>query len=85
LCDWHYEVRESYPSIAHFLDKGFRVWPSGWRNADSTAALIAAAQRTGNPRMLGHLCTTWGAVGPAEIPSWPPVVTAGKALGVRPA
>lgn len=82
LCDWHYEVRDEYPSIAHLLDKGFRVWPAGWRNAQATTALIAAAHRAEHPRMLGHLCTTWGAVGPAEVADWPPVQAARGALGL---
>src|SRR5499426_3049811 len=28
ICPWHYVVRDSYPSIPMFLDKGFRVLPA---------------------------------------------------------
>jgi hypothetical protein len=59
ICDWHYEKRESYPSIPFFLDKGFRCWPSSWRNKEAALALQAHAREQNHPRMLGHLCTTW--------------------------
>ena len=59
ICDWHYEVRETYPSISLFLDKGFRILPSGWRDPAATEALITYSFSFNNPRMLGHLFTTW--------------------------
>jgi hypothetical protein len=60
ICDWHYEKRDSYPSIPIFLNKGFRVWPSGWYKVPATQAFVSFAQRQKNPRMFGYLCTTWG-------------------------
>ena len=30
ICDWHYELREEYPSLPLFLEKGFRVLPTSW-------------------------------------------------------
>lgn len=59
MCDWHYEKRDSYPSIPFFQEKGFRVWPSSWRKPDAALALLdyARAQNTG--RVVGHLNTTW--------------------------
>ena len=59
VCDWHYEQREAYPSIPMFLQKGFRVLPSGWRDEAATGALISYSFELGDPRMLGHLFTTW--------------------------
>jgi hypothetical protein len=59
ICDWHYEKRESYPSIPFFLKKGFRCWPSSWRNKQAALALQNCAREQSNPRMVGHLCTTW--------------------------
>jgi len=59
ICDWHYEARETYPSIPLFLDKGFRILPSGWRDPAATEALIACSFSFEDPRMLGHLFTTW--------------------------
>jgi hypothetical protein len=59
ICDWHYEKRATYPSIPFFLEKGFRCWPSSWRNQDAALALQQQATSTTHPRMIGHLCTTW--------------------------
>lgn len=64
ICDWHYEVRESYPSVPMFMEKGFRVWPSTWRNREATIAFIrdantAAAGSASPERLLGTLFTTW--------------------------
>jgi len=59
ICDWHYEMRDSYPSVPMFLEKGFRVLPAGWRNVDATKALINYSRDRKNPNMLGHLFTTW--------------------------
>ena len=59
ICDWHYDVRESYPSIPMFLEKGFRVLPAGWRKIEATEALIQYSIEIDHPRMLGHLFTTW--------------------------
>ena len=76
LCDWHYTMRETYPSIPLFLEKGFRVWPAGWKDVEATEALLDAALAHDDPHMLGYLCTTWGQVGPGELTEWPPIRTA---------
>ncbi len=60
LCPWHYEKKASYPSIPAFLDKGFRVLPASWKDADAAALLIDYAAARRHPRLLGHLFTTWG-------------------------
>ena len=44
ICDWHYELRESYPSVPFFQAQGFRVLPGGWRNEQAVAALIEDAR-----------------------------------------
>jgi hypothetical protein len=59
LCDWHYEPRESYPSVPMFIDKGFRVLPASWRNVEASRDLIVYSRDLGNPKMLGHLFTRW--------------------------
>jgi hypothetical protein len=59
LCDWHYGKRDDYPSIPLFQEKGFQVWPAGWRDLEASRALIADAQRHAGERMLGHLFTVW--------------------------
>ena len=74
ICDWHYEVLEDYPSIAHFLEKGFPVLPGSWRNVEAGELLLdAALSHKDHPQMLGYLCTTWGAVKPGELAAWPPI------------
>ncbi|MBU6400476.1 MAG: family 20 glycosylhydrolase [Verrucomicrobia bacterium] len=86
LCDWHYEKRADYPSVAWFLKRGFRVWPCGWKNVEATTALINCEQAHSGQRMLGHLCTTWSAVRIPQLADWPPVLTAMERwpMGKRP-
>jgi hypothetical protein len=73
ICDWHYEVMNSYPSIPMFLEKGFRVLPSGWRNTEATLSLIEYSYAQNDPGMLGHLFTTWGVSGDSLL--WfPPII-----------
>ncbi len=60
ICPWHYEKMAAYPSLPMFLNKGFRVLPTSWRNVDAVKELIQYSQKLENPKMLGHLFTTWG-------------------------
>lgn len=80
ICDWHYSQRDEYPSIPLFLEKGFHVWPGGWNEVQATEALIDFAQKHKNDRMIGYLCTTWGAVKPDELAKWPPIQAAMRKL-----
>src|ERR1043165_8412958 len=73
ICPWHYEVRESYPSIPMFIEKGFRVLPSGWKSVEATTALIGFNKSLAGPKMLGHMFTTWG-VKKDELLGFPPLV-----------
>ena len=73
VCDWHYEKREDYPSVPFLLEKGFRVWPSGWQPLEATRAFSAFARRQTNPRLVGYLCTTWGKVRIPDVAEWPPI------------
>ncbi len=59
ICDWHYEPREAYESVPMFLQKGFRVLPSSWRNVEASQAFIGYSLEQHNKNMLGHLFTTW--------------------------
>lgn len=76
ICDWHYEKRTHYPSVPLFLEKGFRVWPAGWRPLEATQAFSAFTreQRKQNPRVLGYLCTAWGSANTKTAVEWPPFV-----------
>jgi hypothetical protein len=59
LCPWHYEVKQSYPSIPLFIEKGFRVLPASYRKVEAVTALIRDSEKVQSPKMLGHLFTTW--------------------------
>jgi hypothetical protein len=80
ICPWHYEKRDAYPSIPMFLEKGFRVLPTGWNKVDATKALIEYSQQQGGPKLLGHLFTTWGIRKKEELVLDPPLVEGLKLL-----
>ncbi|HZP82348.1 MAG TPA: family 20 glycosylhydrolase [Chthonomonadaceae bacterium] len=68
LCDWHYETSyggapATYPSVRLFQDKGFRVWPSGWRTEENVRMLTGCALQNQSDRMVGYLATTWSGAG----------------------
>ena len=71
IADWHYEPRESYPSLPLFLDKGFRVLPTSWKDAEAGRRLIEHAQGLRRPGILGHLFTSWSKLDKAA--DWPPL------------
>jgi len=73
VCDWHYGKSANYPSVPLLLDKGFRVWPTGWQPLDASQAFSAFSRQQKNPRLLGYLCTTWGKVRISEAAEWPPI------------
>ena len=73
ICDWHYEPREAYESVRMFLEKGFCVWPASWKNVEAAKALIGYSLAQNNPRMLGHLSTTWGAVPVQDLATFEPI------------
>jgi len=82
ICDWHYEKRDSYPSVQMFLDKGFRVLPASWKDVEASRALIGESLGLKAPRMLGHMFTTWSEQGKAS--EWPPLVANGGLVGKVP-
>lgn len=79
MCPWHYEPRDSYPSIPMFLEKGFRVLPAGWKNVEATKALIDYSRSHAGPKLLGHMFTTWG-VRKEALLDFPPLVEGMKIL-----
>jgi hypothetical protein len=78
MCDWHYEPRETYPSVPMFLEKGFRVLPAGWKKVDATKGLIQYSRAQAHAKMLGHLFTTWS--GPKDWTEFPPLLEGLKLL-----
>ena len=70
IADWRYEanqtyryddVRELFPSVGEFINKGFRVWTTGWNDVKATTDLVWTGNmeqaRTG--KVMGHLYSTW--------------------------
>jgi hypothetical protein len=62
LCDWHYDPKEAYLSIPMFMEKGFRVLPCSYINVEGAKALIKYSLRQQNPKMIGHVFTSWSSV-----------------------
>ena|GEM_PF-130027 len=85
LCDWHYGRREAYESAPMFLEKGFRVWPASWRQPEAAKALIDYSRTFADPRMVGHLNTTWGAVPLPELTAFKPLMYSTSVFAARPA
>ncbi len=80
VCPWHYEQAEAYPSIPMFVEKGFRVFPAGWRKPDASKALIEYERKQHSPKLLGHLFTTWGSARKDALTEFPPLVQGLKLL-----
>ncbi len=81
MCDWHYEKRDAYESVPMFIDRGFRVWPASWKKPDAAEAFIKYSRTFDGPKMMGHLNTTWGAVGIRELKDFEPLKRATTAFG----
>lgn len=82
ICDWHYELNEtnSYPSIPTFIDKGFRVLPTSFRNVAQLKALVDYSLKFPTDRMLGHVCTIWRGAEEGKTRKFPALLTASKRL-----
>jgi Glycosyl hydrolase family 20, catalytic domain len=67
MCDWHYELKyplqptaiSMFPSPRIFVDKGFRVLPTSFRNVMAQARFIDQSLAVPSDKVLGHLCTVW--------------------------
>lgn len=59
ICDWHYGLREEYPSVPYLQRKGFRVLPASWRDVKAALALRDYARQHATEKLLGHMGTTW--------------------------
>jgi hypothetical protein len=75
ICDWHYRAQTNYPSVPFLLQKGFRVWPSGYQPLEGAKALsqFSLAQRQKNPGLVGYLATTWSQSKKVNLTIWPPI------------
>ena len=67
MCDWHYERkyplqptrRSTFPSVEIFVDKGFRVLPTSFRDVKVVRSFIDQSLAVPSDKVLGHLCTLW--------------------------
>jgi len=73
LCDWHYEWRETYPSLPFLTGKGFRVWPAGFLPLKAAQAFSDFSQQQKNNLIVGWLATTWNKTSITHAPDWPPI------------
>jgi hypothetical protein len=80
LCDWHYEPRKTYPSLPYFLDKGFRVLPTSYKNLTAVKALMNYSFERKNKRMMGHLASTWTAPRPGFARDLPQIGMAARRI-----
>ncbi len=81
ICDWHYDKSDSYPSIPIFLNKGFRVLPSSWKNVEAANALLDYSIKEKSPNMLGHLFTTWTRIKAGELSNHSTIKSISEKLG----
>lgn len=70
VADWRAEanvrigydpIKEFFPSINKFADKGFRVWPTSWNEVKGTTDLVWTGNmvQARTKQIVGHLYTTW--------------------------
>ena len=87
ICDWHYERKYEtmrtygFPSLRLFLEKGFRVLPTSYRDTKAVRSLIDESLTFPTDRMLGHLCTLWRGLKPGQAARLPQLKAAAKRLG----
>jgi hypothetical protein len=82
ICDWHYELNptNTYPSVPFFIEKGFRVLPTSFRNPAQVKALIDYSLKFPTDRMLGHVCTIWRGAEEGKTRKFPALLVAAKRL-----
>lgn len=86
ICDWHYErayedMRSyGFPSVPLFLEKGFRVLPTSYRDPKAVKSLIDYSMTYRSDRMIGHLCTIWRGLKPGQSVKLPALKAASKKL-----
>ena len=86
ICDWHYERKYEdmrkygFPSIRLFLDKGFRVLPTSFRDPKAVRSFIDESLAIPSDRMVGHLCTIWHGIKPGQAAKLPQLKATAKRL-----
>ena len=88
MCDWHYEAkyphqttpRSVFPSPKIFVDKGFRVLPTSFRNVEAVNRLIDQSLAVPSDKVLGHLCTVWHPLKPGQYAKLKQLTAASKKI-----
>lgn len=88
ICDWHYErqyplqatKRSTFPSVRIFVDKGFRVLPTSFRDVKAVNMFIDQSLSVPSDKVLGHLCTIWRGLQPGEAGKLPQLKAAAKKI-----
>lgn len=88
MCDWHYErsyekqgtKQATFPSVRIFIDKGFRVLPTSFRDVKVVKMFIDQSLAVPSDRMLGHLCTIWHGLEPGQAARLPQLKAASKKI-----
>ena len=80
ICPWHYENMSAYPSLQIFVDKGFRVLPTSWKDVDAAEALINYSNKIQSSEMMGHLFTIWTRT---DVLKYPPLVECINSVGIK--
>ena len=88
MCDWHYErkyplqltPRSTFPSVQIFVDKGFRVLPTSFRDVKAVKSFIDQSLAVPSDKVLGHLCTLWHPLTPGTAARLPQLKAASKKI-----
>jgi len=88
LCDWHYEPkyplqqtpRSTFPSVRIFVDRGFRVLPTSFRNVKAVKSFIDQSLAVPSDKVLGHLCTIWHPLARGQYARLPQLKAAAKKI-----
>ncbi len=88
MCDWHYEPkyrlqgtpRSTFPSVRFFVDKGFRVLPTSFRNVKVVKSFIDQSLAVPSDKVLGHLCTVWHPLEKGQYAKLPQLKAASKKI-----
>ncbi|MBR2024459.1 MAG: family 20 glycosylhydrolase [Clostridia bacterium] len=59
ICDWHYDMKNKYPSVDIFGENGFEIMISPWREKENSISFINYAKTHDKGHIRGLLTTTW--------------------------
>ncbi len=59
LCDWHYDYSPNYPSAAYLTGKGYRLWPTVYKDLNASRKFMETAEGLRSPLVMGTLSSVW--------------------------